>query len=134
MTSHSILWTPSDQRRSGAAINRFMDRCRIPASEPETRVRRLYDWSVHKPEEFWQAVWDFCEVIGERGNGPVLTPPADVAKQGLAAPSCAPGYRWFASARLNFAENLLRFASSPQHSDHLALIFHGEGQTHALLS
>jgi acetoacetyl-CoA synthetase len=57
----------------------------------------LYDWSIAEPELFWDAIWAFCGVIGERGAGPVVR---DRHRM--------PGARWFPESRLNFAENLLR--------------------------
>ncbi|MBA3671581.1 MAG: acetoacetate--CoA ligase, partial [Gemmatimonadaceae bacterium] len=69
----------------------------------------LYQWSVDHPDAFWPAVWKFGDVIADvlpdgrqwndalvRGNR--MAPPGD------------DGPRWFTGARLNFAENLLRFA------------------------
>jgi acetoacetyl-CoA synthetase len=56
----------------------------------------LYRWSIEDPAAFWQALWEFCEIAGTRGEGPAL---ADGDRM--------PGARWFPGARLNFAENLL---------------------------
>jgi acetoacetyl-CoA synthetase len=78
----------------------------------------LYDWSVHQPEAFWQAVWDFCGIIGDRGSGPVLENPAQM-----------PGARWFPDARLNYAENLLRRCG-----DDTAIVFRGENQVRSRIS
>ena len=55
----------------------------------------MHRWSIEQPEEFWSAVWDFCEVIGEKGSV--------VLRDG----DRMPGAQWFPEARLNFAENLL---------------------------
>jgi acetoacetyl-CoA synthetase len=56
----------------------------------------LWRWSIANKEVFWQELWDFCGIIGERG---VRT---------LVDGHLMPGARWFPDARLNFAENLLR--------------------------
>ncbi len=53
-------------------------------------------WSVEHPEEFWSAVWSFCDVIGARGE-PAVEAGADMVQT-----------RFFPNARMNFAENLLR--------------------------
>jgi len=69
----------------------------------------LYRWSVERPEEFWAAVWRFCGVVAEERGG---RDPWDVVGVGLdrmAPPDPERGPRWFAGARLNFAENLLRY-------------------------
>jgi acetoacetyl-CoA synthetase len=70
----------------------------------------LHDWSVSEPAAFWQALWDFSGVIGEQGSGATL-------ENG----DRMPGARWFAGARLNFAENLLRGADTEP-----AIIFRNE--------
>ena len=30
--------------------------------------RALHRWSVDSPGAFWELVWEFCEVIGDRGE------------------------------------------------------------------
>ena len=64
------------------------------AGAPVRDGSALYDWSISAPHEFWPAVWRFCGIIGD-GPGPML------ADSWTAS--------WFPDARLNFAENLLRF-------------------------
>jgi acetoacetyl-CoA synthetase len=71
----------------------------------------LYEWSVGNIPDFWHSVWDFCEVIATRPFTEVVD---DVTRM--------PGAKWFSGARLNFAENLLRYRD-----DRPALIFQGEG-------
>ena len=48
---------------------------------------------------FWQSIWDYFGVIGERGDGPV--------REGTGMP----GVTWFPGARLNYARNVLRHAA-----------------------
>jgi acetoacetyl-CoA synthetase len=69
----------------------------------------LHAWSIEKPEEFWNLVWDFGAVRGSRA-GPVLV---DGTRM--------PGAQWFPQARLNFAHNLLR-----RRDDGEAIVFWGE--------
>jgi len=72
----------------------------------------LYQWSIDKRDEFWAAVWEFCDVIASKQCDKVLED----------SPAMM-GAKWFVGARLNFAENLLRYRD-----DQDALIFRGEGQ------
>ena len=58
----------------------------------------LYDWSIRHPEPFWGAVWDFCDIRAARRGDRVVEHFERM-----------PGARWFPQARLNFAENLLRY-------------------------
>jgi acetoacetyl-CoA synthetase len=55
----------------------------------------FHRWSIEHPGQFWTSVWDWCGVIGERGE------------RALVDGDKLPGARWFPDARLNFAENLL---------------------------
>jgi acetoacetyl-CoA synthetase len=90
------IWTPSLLRIADANLTRFM----VFASARGVAVadyEALYRWSVDEPAAFWESLWEFAGVAGERGTGPALV---DGAKM--------PGARWFPGARLNFAENLLR--------------------------
>jgi acetoacetyl-CoA synthetase len=69
----------------------------------------LYAWSVSEPAAFWSAVWRFCGVVSTTtGDGRAW----DTVLEGgdrMAPPDPVLGPRWFGGARLNFAENLLRF-------------------------
>jgi len=69
----------------------------------------LYGWSVLHPEEFWPKVWSFSGLIAsDLGDGRQW----DEVVRGLgrmAPPDPELGPRWFLGARLNFAENLLRY-------------------------
>src|SRR5690606_847116 len=54
-------------------------------------------WSVDRIEEFWTTAWDAFGVIGDRGARALI----DADKM--------PGAKFFPDARLNFAENMLRY-------------------------
>jgi len=72
----------------------------------------LYEWSVDSISDFWAALWEFTGIKASKGYDQVVD---DLKK--------FPGAGWFPGARLNFAENLLRFRD-----DRLAFIFRGETQ------
>ena len=59
---------------------------------------QLHRWSIDRPQQFWEAIWRFCGVVASQ--------PWDVAVVDF---DRMPGARWFPGARLNFAENLLRY-------------------------
>ena len=106
------LWQPSSERIARANLTAFVRDAHRQWGEDIRDYPGLYRWSVTEPERFWQSVWSFCKVIGDRGSGPVLI---DGGKM--------PGAQWFPQARLNFAENLLR------RRDHAtALVFWGENR------
>ena len=97
------LWTPRPEQVRDANLTRFM------SHTPARDYASLYQWSIDKPEEFWTSVWRFCGIVAsERPRGD----PWDdvlVGRERMAPPDAKLGPRWFVGARLNFAENLLRF-------------------------
>jgi acetoacetyl-CoA synthetase len=104
-----LLWKPDRARAEAAAVTRFRREIEQRHGVRLADYAALHRWSVENPERFWEAVWDFCGVIGERA-GPTL-----VDRERM------PGARFFPDARLNFAENLLR-----RGGDEPGLIFAGE--------
>ncbi|GAB5451523.1 MAG: acetoacetate--CoA ligase [Halioglobus sp.] len=97
--SNTPLWSPSGERIAGSQLMRFMLLVREQwGVQVGPNYFTLQEWALKNPAAFWASVWDFCEVVStERGN---LV---------LAEPDKFPGARWFPQARLNYAENLLRF-------------------------
>ena len=83
------LWTPSPERVAGARLTAFGATVGIEGYEA------LHRWSVDDPAAFWAAAWDFCGVVGERGER--------VVEVGASLPDT----RFFPDARLNVAESFL---------------------------
>jgi acetoacetyl-CoA synthetase len=106
------LWVPSEERRQQANISRFIDDVNAQHHLNLNSYADLYQWSVANIPDFWAAIWDFAEIKGSRQYDRVIE---DITK--------FPGAKWFTGARLNFAENLLRYRD-----DQLAFIFKGETQ------
>jgi acetoacetyl-CoA synthetase len=77
----------------------------------------LHAWSVEHSEDFWNLLWDFCEVKGKKGG------------RTLVDGERMPGAKWFADAELNFAENLLRRREGAD-----AIVFWGEDRVRRKLS
>ena len=114
----TLLWQPSPERIAQANISAFLSWVNQRWDAGAANTQALWQWSVDHPDRFWGSLWDWCEVIGERGDGPVVD---DLGRM--------PGARWFTGARLNFAENLLR-----RRDDADALVFWGEDQVKRRLS
>jgi acetoacetyl-CoA synthetase len=91
------IWQPSAERIARAEMTAFIVEVNRRWGLAIADYAGLHRFSVEEPDRFWSAIWDFCGVIGDRGDGEVL---ADGARM--------PGARWFPDARLNFARNLLR--------------------------
>lgn len=116
MTSEA-LWQPSADTIANARITDFLQQVNKDKNVALANYHDLYQWSVDNDESFWSMVWDYFDVIGEKGSTIVT----DKEKM--------PGAQWFPEASLNFAENLLRHKD-----DHIALIFRGENGTRQQLT
>jgi len=113
-----LLWEPTEERKRNANITNFMDFVNRRYRQNFHSYKELYDWSVDKMPDFWASVWDFVGVKASKGYELVVD---DVTKM--------PGAKWFIGARLNFAENLLRYRDN-----NIAFIFKGETQKSTKMS
>ena len=104
------LWTPSSQRMATSNLRRFLAQVNEEHGTSFTDYHGLYQWSVENIPRFWAALWRFVPIIHSRPGEEVVDDPTKM-----------PGAKWFSGARLNFAENLLRFRDSQ-----IALICRGE--------
>lgn len=114
----SPLWKPSEERKRNANITRFIDTVNKRYGKSFRSYDELYDWSINNISDFWGSVWDFCEIKASRDYDVVVNDPGKM-----------PGTKWFIGARLNFAENLLRYRD-----EHTAFVFKGETQKSAKMS
>jgi len=110
------LWEPSEERIKQANLTKFMDWLRENKQLDFSNYDQLYDWSVEDRAGFWESIWHFFEVIHSKPYETVLENPDDMLES-----------KWFQGARLNFAENLLRYRD-----DRTALVFQAEGDCPAV--
>jgi len=113
-----LLWKPSEERIKNSNMYKFMNFVNERYGTNFTEYRPLYTWSVDNIPEFWAAFWDFADIKYSKSYDTVVN---DL--------TTFPGAKWFVGARLNFAENLLRYRD-----DHTAFIFRGETQKSAKMS
>ena len=116
-------WSPSPERVARANLTRFIARYRPGADYPA-----LWRWSIEHPEAFWAAVWEFTGILAEDRPGRVPWDRVLQGDGGMRPPADPGGPQWFTGARLNFAENLLRYRDGRE-----ALVFWNElGRQRAL--
>ncbi len=116
----TVLWEPDEQTARQARITRFMHWLAAEHGHQFAGYQDLWQWSVTQPGPFWGALWDYFEVLGDRGPGPVL------------AGQVLPDVRWFEGATLNYARNALRTAwTDPART---AIIFDSERSRSGRLS
>jgi acetoacetyl-CoA synthetase len=107
-----LLWQPSEKRIEQANMTRFINFVNKKHGLKIISYPALYNWSIENIPDFWAAMWEFGGIKASCGYSKVVD---DLRR--------FPGVRWFKGARLNFAENLMRYRD-----DHLAFIFKGENQ------
>ncbi len=93
MAEPSVLWRPSDERVQASRLTTFA--AGQGFSPPDYEA--LWQWSVDHLEDFWAAVWDGFDVRASAPYDQVLSTRE------------MPGARWFTGARLNLADQVLRW-------------------------
>ena len=106
------LWEPTPEMIGKTNLTRFIKFVNRKYGMAIQDYPQLYTWSIDRIPDFWAAMWEFGEVRASRGYDRVVD---DLTKM--------PGAHWFEGARLNYAENLLRYRDQQT-----ALIFKGEAQ------
>ena len=88
------IWVPSKSRIERSNMMRFITT--LQKQFPEIKnYQDLYQWSINNPENFWEAIWEFCGVKYKNSYEKVLV---DGDK--------LPGAKWFVGSKINFVENL----------------------------
>jgi len=117
MAAEVPLWTPTQDQIDASPLTAFMRAAEAKAGATFTSYADLHSWSVENREAFWSLVWDFCGIIGDKGE--------DVLVDG----DKMPGASFFPDASLNFAENLLKKTGAGE-----AIVFRGEDKVERRLS
>ena len=107
-----LLWKPSPEKIQQTNMFRFMVSINEKYNQHLSDYPQLYQWSIQNIPEFWASIWRFTNV---KASAPFKEVIDDITKM--------PGAQWLSGARLNFAENLLRYRD-----DRTAIIFKGESK------
>lgn len=90
------LWEADQARKDSANVSAFIDDVNQKYGLNIQSFSALYDWGFEKDEDFWNAVWDFSGIIGEKGE-----------RIKVADPQIFKGH-FFTDGKLNFAENFYK--------------------------
>jgi acetoacetyl-CoA synthetase len=90
----TLLWEPSEDVRNSANLTQYMRWLREKKALDFKSYTELWQWSVSKPADFWQSIWEYFEIRASR------KPTAVLPEYSM------PGTRWFPGAQLNYAENI----------------------------
>ncbi|MER8534988.1 acetoacetate--CoA ligase [Mesorhizobium sp. M1005] len=117
MADDAPLWIPTQEQIDAAPMTAFMNAAANMAGKVFSSYADLHRWSIDDRETFWSLVWDFCGIVGDKGERVLV----DGNKM--------PGATFFPEAKLNFAENLLKKTGLGD-----AIVFRGEDKVERRLS
>ena len=103
------LWIPSAGQVANSNLTLYADWLTENLGTSFESPDDLYQWSVENIESFWKSIWHHAEIIHSVTYRAVLSNPT------------MPGAKWFEGARLNFAENQLKYRD-----DQTAVFFRNE--------
>ena len=104
-----LLWQPSQDTIENHPMSAFARQAERETGRSFGDYWALHGWSVEDRAAFWDLVWRFSKIRGDKGE-PALASGATMRDD-----------RFFPQARLNFAENLLA-RTGPED----AIVFRGE--------
>lgn len=111
---NEILWRPTEEQVAQANSTEFATYLNNKYSLNLDTFQNLYAWSIENSESFWEELWYFSDVIGDKGS------------EILENKNLMPGAVWFSDSNVNFAENLLNEKYRNQNTE--AIVFWGEDQ------
>ena len=98
----NVLWSPSRKIKEESNLNQFIKNFVDEfKNQSDVKYEELWKWSIEKPEKFWDSIWDYSNVLGEKGE--ILLKDKDKM----------PGARFFPNAKLNYTENVLKNKNEP---------------------
>ncbi len=117
MSNTKPLWIPSEERIADSNLRRYEQFIKEEYQLQFSEYSSLHKWSTTAIETFWESIWKFSGIVHSSKYDKVLDK------------RIMPGANWFQGAKLNFAENLLRFQD-----DHTAIISCRENQPDVALT
>lgn len=107
---NTVMWSPDQNHIESTRLYDFINFVQSRTGGEYKDYKSLWSWSVNEAPVFWDLLWDYCDVIGDKGSNLY----DDHGGQMF-------GAQFFPDALLNYAENMLRCRSSK-----LAMVFRDE--------
>jgi acetoacetyl-CoA synthetase len=117
MSKTKPLWIPSEDRIKNSNLTQYYEFLRKNYKLSFSSYSELHKWSVTEIENFWESIWKFSGIKHSQSFVEVLDK------------RIMPSAKWFEGAKLNFAENLLRYRD-----DHIAIISSREDKPDVVLT
>lgn len=116
--TNTPLWEPNQNTVAKTHLHQFMQFINNKLNASIENYDALYQWSIDKPEHFWQCTATFCDIQFSQQPSQIMQKHKEIQKT-----------KWFVDAKLNFAENLLQRRDS-----HIALIYANENGERAQIT
>ncbi len=97
MREPEVLWRPDPASIPATNIDRFRRAAEKSTDRTLLHYDDLYRWSIQRPEEFWGELWTFLDIVSSSHWDTSIKPAGRMRET-----------KFYAGAKLNFAENLLR--------------------------
>lgn len=117
MNAAEPLWAPNIKDMANGQMARFSATLDVKFPLTPQGFDQLHQWSIENRGDFWNALWDYCGIIGDKGE------------IYLENENQMPGAKFFPQAKINFAENLLHRRGSDA-----AIHFKGEDKVERTVS
>jgi len=114
-------WQPTEEQIRKTNMYKLMTSVNSKYNLELSSYAELYQWTIENKKEFWAEVWDLAEVRHSEDYYDVYT--EDLNRKKIPRPI------WFPGAKINFAENLLKYRD-----DTTAIIAHRENQENIRIS
>ncbi|MGI9353143.1 MAG: acetoacetate--CoA ligase [Rhizobiaceae bacterium] len=114
---NKLLWTPSKKQIEDSRLTDFARYATQRTGKGFDDYGALHTWSCQDGGEFWDVFWDYASIAGDKG------------RKTVAIESKMPGASYFPDAKLNYAENLLKFSG-----DEEAIVFKCEDKPERRIS
>ncbi|MEM9330578.1 MAG: acetoacetate--CoA ligase [Pseudomonadota bacterium] len=112
-----VLWSPSAEQIDQSRLTDFSRYATQRTGIVFEDYHALHRWSCQEGGEFWDVLWDYSQVVGDKGNVVVSNEEQ------------MPGASYFPEANLNYAENLLKHSGEDE-----ALVFRCEDKIQTRMS
>ena len=114
---NKLLWSPSEEQIESSRLTDFARYATQRTGSGFDDYNALHNWSCQEGGEFWDVFWDYAGIVGEKGGSRVE------------AEARMPGASYFPNAKLNYAENLLKYSG-----DEEAIVFRCEDKSEKRVS
>ena len=87
------LWKPSEERIKNSLLEDFS---KFVGFKSNNNFKKIWKWSVTKPEVFWSKFWDYSKIIGDKGK-------VVIKKNKIFNKT-----KFFPDSKINYTENILK--------------------------